>query len=555
MAMRITIFVTLLLALSSQIYAAPSVSTVSGTVSHGQSVTVSGAAFGTHADYNSISDTWQGNDFLNFRFKDFEDNVMESDGLVTNFDDSRAVATPGAHAGTYYGNLYYGTAEERIQLTVDNINSTGTWWASFWFMMPADTQSGKFFRIYMGADSSRDNFYLSTGCSDRMLRGANEAGGATVYGSPNQFGVGTWHRVDVLATASTGNLNVTTWMDGAQQWAKTNWGPNLIYSPDGHSFMANERIDAVGASRCAAHPTWDGAYNYDDIYFSYTQARVEICSGSTWAAKGTCEIQIPQTWADTTAVITVNQGAFADSSTNYLYVVDSAGVASNAEEITFGAGAPDTTPPTVTSASVNGTTVTVNFDEAVVTTGYDAADFNIDCSTAGTDISLTSPTGTGASRTFTAASSVAAGDTCNLDYVGGADDIEDAVGNDLATFSDTSVTVNTADVAAPITTISTSDPSTIVPDSLSATGTASDAVGVSGCKWRIGFAPDDTHGTSCTGTTSFTCATTGYASGANTLHVACYDAAGNYGDDSITVNYDPPATCHTGRSISGMSLQ
>jgi hypothetical protein len=96
------------------------------------------------------------------------------------------------------------------------------------------------------------------------------------------------------------------------------------------------------------------------------------------------------------------------------------------------------------------------------------------------------------------------------------------------------------DTTPPTTTISTSDPSNISSDTLAIAGTASDAVGVSGCKWRIGSAPDATHGTACTGTTSWTGTATGFSSGANTLHVACYDAAGNYGDDSIVVNYTPP---------------
>jgi len=99
--------------------------------------------------------------------------------------------------------------------------------------------------------------------------------------------------------------------------------------------------------------------------------------------------------------------------------------------------------PTVTSAAVNGSTATINFSEPVVTSGYDAADFNLDCSTAGTDISLTSPSGSDSSRTFTVASSIGYGDTCNLDYVGGADDIEGTTGDDLVTFSNTAVTNNT----------------------------------------------------------------------------------------------------------------
>lgn len=98
------------------------------------------------------------------------------------------------------------------------------------------------------------------------------------------------------------------------------------------------------------------------------------------------------------------------------------------------------------------------------------------------------------------------------------------------------------DSTAPTTTISTSDPSSISSDNLTVTGAASDAVGVSGCKWRKTSAPDANNGTACTGTTSFSCSTSGYSSGSNTLYVGCYDAAGNYGSDSITVNYTPSNT-------------
>jgi hypothetical protein len=110
-----------------------------------------------------------------------------------------------------------------------------------------------------------------------------------------------------------------------------------------------------------------------------------------------------------------------------------------------------------------------------------------------------------------------------------------------------------ADTTAPTVTISTSN-STIITDSLTVTGTSTDAVGVSGCKFRIGSAPDASNGTACTGTTSFSCATSGYASGANTIYVGCYDAAGNYGSDSITVTFIPP-TISGGISISGGSIQ
>jgi hypothetical protein len=113
--------------------------------------------------------------------------------------------------------------------------------------------------------------------------------------------------------------------------------------------------------------------------------------------------------------------------------------------------------------------------------------------------------------------------------------------------------IGEADSTAPTTTISTSN-STITVNSLTVTGTSVDAVGVSGCKYRLGSAPDAGNGTACTGTTSFSCTTAGYSSGSNTIYVGCYDAAGNYGSDSITVTFIHP-TISGGISISGGSIQ
>ena len=107
----------------------------------------------------------------------------------------------------------------------------------------------------------------------------------------------------------------------------------------------------------------------------------------------------------------------------------------------------DTTAPEVISAtaSVVEDRVTINFSENAVTTGYDNGDFKITCVTAGSNIDLNSITGTGSSRVFTAASSVGYNDTCTLAYSGGADEIEDDAGNDLATFSGFSIAVATSE--------------------------------------------------------------------------------------------------------------
>jgi hypothetical protein len=113
----------------------------------------------------------------------------------------------------------------------------------------------------------------------------------------------------------------------------------------------------------------------------------------------------------------------------------------------------DTTPPQVSTASIgtDGVTVAIGFSETVVTTGYDNGDFDLDCAAAGNNIALNSISGSGSSRTFTAAATIYQGDTCNLDYTGGTNEIEDSAGNDLATFSNTPVTNNSTQTAPTLT--------------------------------------------------------------------------------------------------------
>jgi len=321
-------------------YAAPAITNVTGNITHGNSVTISGSGFGNHADYNNLSDTWQSKDFLNFRFKDFEDNTIESDGFELNTNGWTTQAG-GSGIGTRYGRCQY-VDTRLIALSAANYGSTGTWFTSFYFMSPGITSDGKFFRQYLGDNSSVDNYYLATGnpSNGTELRGFSECGASgTEWGTSTSMQDGTWKRVDVLAVASTGNLAVTTWLNGVQQWTHSDWGANLTYSPNGHSVDICNMIEEAS-----------GAYfAYDDIFIDYTQARVEIGNASTWNACTHKEIQIPQTWNSNGQSIaaTINRGSFGATDSVWVYVVDSTGaVNSTGYPITFGSGGGgDTTPP------------------------------------------------------------------------------------------------------------------------------------------------------------------------------------------------------------------
>lgn len=98
----------------------------------------------------------------------------------------------------------------------------------------------------------------------------------------------------------------------------------------------------------------------------------------------------------------------------------------------------DSLAPTVLGDPIiNGGTnqITINFSENVDTSGYISGSFDVDCSIAGQNISLSSPQGMEDSITFTLATVVNSGDICDLDYTGGANEIKDSLGNYLATFS------------------------------------------------------------------------------------------------------------------------
>jgi hypothetical protein len=96
-----------------------------------------------------------------------------------------------------------------------------------------------------------------------------------------------------------------------------------------------------------------------------------------------------------------------------------------------------------------------------------------------------------------------------------------------------------SDATAPDVHIST-QAQTVHANAVSIAASASDGIGVTSCKFRIGSAPDGSNGTACTGTDRVTCAVTGLTGGGSTtVYVGCGDAAGNWGSDSVAIGYYP----------------
>jgi hypothetical protein len=108
-------------------------------------------------------------------------------------------------------------------------------------------------------------------------------------------------------------------------------------------------------------------------------------------------------------------------------------------------GGPDVTPPTLVSATINGTALVLNFSENTSQgANYSNSHLDLDMTVTGNNIAVTYVSGNGTSSwSFTAASAAVPSDVVDLDFAGGADRIEDGAGNDLAGITSAAVTNNT----------------------------------------------------------------------------------------------------------------
>jgi hypothetical protein len=160
-------------------------------------------------------------------------------------------------------------------------------------------------------------------------------------------------------------------------------------------------------------------------------------------------------------------------------IVDAAGNPASAPQSRQAtATAPESTPPTITSVTgaVGSTTITVNFSEPVYCTGFtfDATDITLDdnnaattdpvATAAGTNLCGTSPTTADTSFSVTLNSALPADRQYTVTLTPEANEIQDIVGNDLASPSSVLFTTGAADFTPP----------TIVDARMSANGGTSD---------------------------------------------------------------------------------
>ncbi|MBK7189435.1 MAG: hypothetical protein IPH86_12325 [bacterium] len=316
---------------------AQTVSGVSGTLGHGNTVTVSGSGFGTRArqtpliwddvESGAFNSAWTSTTHLSPTGTQSRHQFSSRCGVV-NFKNYEA-------GGWFQGGQ----------------NDPGPWYCQYWFKLDENFDWGntgptgigsnlanvKVFRIWETGPAIEDFVVATEGWSNSLIYTASNVSGQPSDWFEGNFKQnwtkGTWHLFQFeFKDSSMGQHDgvFRMWRDGQLVVENT----ALMTRED---YAAYKRPMIVGFYNSWGDASTDDNHFYiDDALIDNSWARVEIGNAPTYAACTHREIQILQSWADGQVSFRVNQGSFENASTAYVFVKNNSGAVSTGYPITFG---------------------------------------------------------------------------------------------------------------------------------------------------------------------------------------------------------------------------
>lgn len=322
------------------------ISGVSGSLTQGSSVILSGSSFGTKATAAPI------------KWADFESGtqgtiISTSDGwqsvdgwnAETNSHSSAPMYDSAAsHAGTKGMTCRYVNGVYNSSVLKSGNFSTGFYLDAWYRYAPAApaSRNHKIFMLYGTGVSEFPQAALTGFCNlnqgiEIPFYAGPNAGDAEWTGLTFAELTGTMKHLQVWIKPSTpGVSDGRVWMavDGvveADATDKLTVSPNVGYWDEvriGY-YMAHDAILDCAAS--------GDAYTYwDNVYIDNTQARVELGNATTYAACTHREIQVPTAWSASQISFNFNAGTFGGGESAYLYVVTADGAVSSGYPVTLG---------------------------------------------------------------------------------------------------------------------------------------------------------------------------------------------------------------------------
>lgn len=324
-------------------FSAPVVSGVSGTLTAGQSISISGSGFGTKPQAAPL--VWD----------DFESGVAGrlisgSAAAVGSWDSGG-----GTESVTYSTSKAYAGGKSAMHDFVSNYNASlaknltfTRLYMDFWILTDYNDQKSrnwKTWRFY-GDDDALQMAYVYQCNGQLMTRDQTNAGWSVGDWSGDGYSKNTWMHVQLVYNASSPNSadgTVRHFVNSAVHGLNSNAvmtrrnSANFDQIRIGH-YWAKDSIDGCSSN--------GGARVYtDNVYIDTSWARVELGNASTYGASTRREIQVPTQWSDGSVSFKLNPGTFASGSTVYLYVTDANNVTSPGRAVTLGGTAIAPNPP------------------------------------------------------------------------------------------------------------------------------------------------------------------------------------------------------------------
>jgi len=299
---------------------------------------INGSAFGVHADNNANKE------YMCAIWIDTEDGIFKKDGLDTiQGCESKwqlISSNQPLHSSYSFRRINGDASNDNIcglitgaEEVVDNT------FLSYKLKVPSNNVNGKTVRL--GNIQGQDYWY-------------NYTSRAVASDRPTQW-------VDYGALPTSRPLDVWVYIKQEQQggtkpaFQKIYINSNVPQYSATHSVPDPMKRIRIGSGLDVGDPS-SYYWEFDDFYFDYTLARVELCNSSTWNLSTKCEVQPPTAWSDTSITALIHYGEFSVGDQAYLYVIDENGeVNENGYPITIGETQSDTTPPTLTDPTPTGT--------------------------------------------------------------------------------------------------------------------------------------------------------------------------------------------------------
>ena len=345
------------------VFSAPTISKVSGNLSHGQSISISGSNFGIKTSAapvvwddcsgSSITNLWDG----------AYPNSGTSAYRMQYQTPIRGIPLPHSHITKYmtgaHGDSggYNAGYNVMVYKTISGITYPKyIYWSAYTRLDP---------KWSFGGDDNLKTFDFSNQAKPYIMNGSSDSNWYAEYNGrwTSTSSGGAWHLNDDGGTLQNPDAKGKSWWWSSSEnpftgWIKTEYEVKISNQNGGGYIKVWEngvlKLDYTGATDKYSGNTKTialGGYarmygkpnNYRyfaDLYLDYSRARIILGNKNTLNSSTVREVQIPTGWTTNSITARVNQGTFNNGATAYLFVVDPDGNASSGLPVTIGGGTP-----------------------------------------------------------------------------------------------------------------------------------------------------------------------------------------------------------------------